>query len=271
MELGLDGKVVLVTGGSQGIGLAAAQIFAAEGAEVVIAARRPDALAQAADSVRSATGRRVGTVSADVTVVADLDAVAATMRERYGRVDVLVNNAGTGTYKPFLEVTEDELRYAMDINYFAQFRLCQRIVPLMPPGSAIVNVSGRTALQTLHPPGSTASGPAKAAELRFTADLAIELLDRNIRVNCIVPGVVASPERFEKWEREAGKAAAAVREKLDPSGKGGARWGTPEEIGEMIVFTASARGRYLNGESILMDGATKVSYRRLLAEVQEGR
>jgi len=193
------------------------------------------------------------------------------MRTRHGRVDVLVNNAGTGTYKPFMEVTDAELRYAMDINYFAQFRLCQRLVPLMPPGSAIVNVSGRTALQTLHPPGSTASGPAKAAELRFTADLAIELLDRNIRVNCIVPGVVASPERFEKWEREAGTAAAAVRAKLDPSGKGGARWGTPEEIGEMIVFAASARGRYLNGESILMDGANKVSYRRLLAEALEGR
>lgn len=273
MDLGLRGKVAVVTGGSRGIGLATAELLAKEGANVVIAARRPEHLKTAAESIG------VDPVEADVTSLEDLDRLAAHVKDKYGGADILVNNAGTGTYKPFLEVTDEDLLHGMAINFFAQFRLTQRIVPSMIErgGGVVINVSGRTAVRTAYPPGSTCTGPAKAAEVRFSADLAEELKPHNIRVVCIVPGVVMTPDRFGKWEREAHgrelevQEASQVRDKLEaeklPSG---AQWGTPEQIANVIAFSASDCAGYLSGESILVDGSPGAySYVRALYEEKQ--
>jgi 3-oxoacyl-[acyl-carrier protein] reductase len=269
MDLELTDKVAIVTGGSKGIGLATAHVLAREGARVVIAARDEHALDKAARDIRQDTDGAVETMAADVTKPPDLDRIAAFTREHFGSADILINNAGTGTYKPFLEVTDDDLRYGMAINFFAQFRLAQRVVPDMitKGGGVIVNVAGRTALQTANPPGSTCTGPAKAAELRFTADLADELRPHRIRVNCVVPGVVITPDRFEKWEREAGGAAydeteaLARREKIIAEA---GPWGDAWEVADTIVYLASARSSYVNGASLLVDGANKQSYTRII-------
>lgn len=273
MDLGLRGKVAVVTGGSRGIGLATAELLAKEGANVVIAARRPEHLKTAAESIG------VDPVEADVTSLEDLDRLAAHVKDKYGGADILVNNAGTGTYKPFLEVTDEDLLHGMAINFFAQFRLTQRIVPSMIErgGGVVINVSGRTAVRAAYPPGSTCTGPAKAAEVRFSADLAEELKPHNIRVVCIVPGVVMTPDRFGKWEREAHgrelevQEASQVRDKLEaeklPSG---AQWGTPEQIANVIAFSASDCAGYLSGESILVDGSPGAySYVRALYEEKQ--
>jgi NAD(P)-dependent dehydrogenase (short-subunit alcohol dehydrogenase family) len=258
MDLGLTGKVAVVTGGSRGIGLATAECLAAEGAQVIIAARRQEHL----DSAAARIG--VDAIQADVTKIADLDRLAAHVEREYGGADILVNNAGTGTYKPFLEVTDEELTDGMAINFFAQFRLTQRLVPAMirRGGGAIINVSGRTAVKTAFPPGSTCTGPAKAAEVRFSTDLAAELKHHKIRVVCIIPGVVMTPDRFEKWEREAlgrdltSAEAEALRTRLESEKlPRGAQWGTPEELADMIAFAASDRASYLSGESIIVDGS----------------
>src|SRR5574337_2194621 len=119
MELGLAGKAVLVTGGSRGIGLETARLFAREGAHVLICARRESALAEAAADIRGSTGRTIATHPLDVTDVAQIATLPDVIRRTLGRVDILVNNAGTGTYKPFLEVTDEELVYGMAINFFA--------------------------------------------------------------------------------------------------------------------------------------------------------
>ena len=162
----------------------------------------------------------------------------------------------------------------MAINFFAQFRLSQRLVPMMieAGGGTIINVAGRTAYQTANPPGSTCTGPAKAAELRFTSDLADELRPHKIRVNCIVPGVVITPDRFEKWEREAAgnnydeAIALARREKIiSTSGP----WGDSEEVADTIVYLASSRSSYINGVSLLVDGANKNSYTRIIRDYQD--
>jgi len=121
MELGLTNKVTLITGGSSGIGLSAAKLFAKEGARVLIAARRPAVLQQAVEEIYQEQGDTVDTISVDVTSIDDLDRLKGYVRERFGRIDILVNNAGTGTYKPFLEVTDEELLNGMAINFFAQF------------------------------------------------------------------------------------------------------------------------------------------------------
>jgi 3-oxoacyl-[acyl-carrier protein] reductase len=265
VELELKDKTVIVTGGSRGIGLETARLFAAEGARVLLGARRQSALAEAADDIEETTGKRVDTVSVDVTEPADLDRLVTEARTRLGQIDILVNNAGTGTYKPFLEVTDEDLRHGMEINFFAQFRLCQRVIPdmLAAGGGSIVNISGETGIRVMPSPFlSSCTGPAKAAEIRFSKVLASEFGPRGIRVNCVVPGLVLTPERFAKWEREmAGttldeEQAEQVRREwgrniANPDN----RWGTPQELAALIVFAASGASPYVNGAVLVADGA----------------
>ncbi len=138
---------------------------------MLICARREDALAEARADIEKTTGAKVETLSLDVTDLKQIEQLPMVARDRLGRIDILVNNAGTGTYKPFLEVTDEELQYGMAINFFAQFRICQRIIPVMiqQKGGSIVNVSGETGIMVTMPPFlSSCTGPAKSAEIRFS-------------------------------------------------------------------------------------------------------
>ena len=265
MELGLTGKTALVTGGSKGIGLETARALAREGVKVLICARRPEALAEAARDIAQTTQVKIETHSLDVTKVEQIATIPRIIADKLGHIDILINNAGTGTYKPFLEVTDDELVEGMAINFFAQFRICQRIVPLMiaQGGGRIVNVSGETGILSLSAPFlSSCTGPAKAAEIRLSNVLANELAPHNIRVNCVIPGFIHTPERFAKWEREMAKrrlsAEDAERERAQWSinqGVRDTRWGTPEEIANLIVFAVSDAASYINGASLVADNA----------------
>jgi len=265
MDLDLAGKVVCITGGSKGIGYATAEDFAREKARVVICARGVDGLKSAAERLEAATGQKVDTVRADVTRVGEIDALMAHIRDRYGLLDVLVNNAGTGTYKPFMDVTDEELVNGMALNFFAQFRVTQRAVPLLrKSGSAsIVNVSGRSGVRGTFPPGSSCTGPAKAAEIRFSIDLAAELAEFGIRVNVIVPGIVETPDRFKLWEKTALKTdlqegvAEELRRNIEKvSMASGRKWGQPKEISNAILFLASQCSSYVNGAALQIDGGS---------------
>jgi NAD(P)-dependent dehydrogenase (short-subunit alcohol dehydrogenase family) len=265
MKLGLEGKTAVVTGGSKGIGLETARLLAEEGVKVLICARREDALAEARADIERTTGARVETFSLDVTDVKQIERLPSVVRERLGRVDILVNNAGTGTYKPFLEVTDEELQYGMAINFFAQFRICQRIIPIMidQKGGSIVNVSGETGIMVTMPPFlSSCTGPAKSAEIRFSKILANEFGPHNIRINCVVPGFVNTPERFAKWERELAKRslgpdeAEAERHRWsENNAMRNTRWGTPQELANLIVFALSDRASFVNGAVLVADNA----------------
>lgn len=266
MDLGLKGKHAFVTGGSKGIGLETARALAREGAEVWIAARRTSALAEAAEDIRKTTGAAVHTVSFDVTSLPDIERLPEFVRtEMGGRIELLVNNAGTGIYKPFLEVTDDELMQGMAINFFAQFRICQRIVPFMKAqgGGAIVNISGATGIRvTSAPMLSSCTGPAKSAEIRFSKVLASELAPFKIRVNCVVPGYVYTPERYALWEKTIVKRdlddeeAAAERLKWTANqGMLDTRWAQPEELADLIVYALSDRATYVNGAVLVADNA----------------
>jgi len=264
VDLGLQEKVVVVTGGSAGIGLEASRLFAAEGAKVLICSRRDEALAQAAANIKDTTGASVDIISIDVTKLEDIERLVSYVKDTYGRIDVLVNNAGTGTYKPFLEVTDEELIYGMAINFFAQFRITQRFAPTMIAQHAgvVINVAGLTGVKVTPPPfRSSCTGPAKSAEIRLSKVLATELGEHNIRVNCVVPGYVYTGERFGKWEREMAKeeldeaAAAATRKEWGRDiARPGNEWGTAEELANVIVFAASERSSYVNGSVLVADG-----------------
>jgi 3-oxoacyl-[acyl-carrier protein] reductase len=264
MEVRLENKTVVVTGGSRGIGLETGRLAAASGADVVLAARRGEVLGAAAESIAASTGRTVTTVPVDVTVPGDLEVLVARAVEAHGAIDVLVNNAGTGIYKPFLEVTEEDLGYGMAINFFAQFRLSQRVVPVMLQGSGgtIVNVSGLTGLRTLPGPfTSSCTGPAKAAEIQFTKALAAELGPHNIRVNCVVPGRIDAPDRLVRWgeellgepvdEHRAGELRRSWGDRIRLPGH---RWGTTGDIASAIVFLASAEAGFVTGSVVVVDG-----------------
>ena len=263
MELGLAGKTALVTGGSKGIGLETARLLAREGADVMICARRPSALAEAAHDIQSTTGKRIHTHELDVTRLEQIEKLPHAVEAALGHCDLLVNNAGTGTYKPFLDVTDEELLYGMSINFFAQFRICQRIIPMMLKrgGGRIVNISGETGIAVTSPPFlSSCTGPAKSAEIRFSKVLANEFAPHNIRVNCVVPGFVNTPERFAKWERELSKRqlspqdAEAERDKWSSNqAMRNTRWGTPEELANVIVFALSDAASYVTGAVLVAD------------------
>ncbi|TQF38754.1 3-oxoacyl-ACP reductase [Bradyrhizobium sp. UNPF46] len=265
MKLGLEGKTAIVTGGSKGIGLETVRLLAEEGVKVLVCSRREDALAECREDVERTTGVKVETFSLDVTDLKQIERLPQVARDRLGRIDILVNNAGTGTYKPFLEVTDEELQYGMAINFFAQFRICQRIVPIMVAqnGGSIVNVSGETGIMVTMPPFlSSCTGPAKSAEIRFSKILANEFGPHNIRVNCVVPGFVNTPERFAKWERELAKRnlgpeeAEAERKRWSESNSmRNTRWGTPEELANLIVFALSDRASFVNGAVLVADNA----------------
>lgn len=265
MKLGLQDKAALVTGGSKGIGLETARLLAAEGARVLICARRDSALAEAAADIEASTGAEVLTHSLDVTRLEQIAELPSVVREKLGGIDLLVNNAGTGTYKPFLEVTDEELIYGMEINFFAQFRICQKLVPLMIEGGggSIVNVRGETGIRVTSPPMlSSCTGPAKSAEIRLSKILASELSPHNIRVNCVVPGYVYTPERYGKWEREIVKRPLndeeAEAERLRWTANQGmlqTRWGTPQELANLIVFALSDAASYVSGATLVADNA----------------
>ena len=263
MNLELAGRIVCVTGGSEGIGLATAQAFAQEGAQVVICARRQHKLDEAVASCLTANGGSIEAVMADITKLADIDKLIAHIQARFGRLDILVNNAGTGIYKPFATVTEEDLQDGMALNFFAQFRVSQRALPLLKTSSfaSIINISGRTGIRGNFPPGSSCTGPAKAAEVRFSVDLATELAEFGIRVNCVIPGVVKSHARLRLWETQAAggqwqaKTALANRDKLEVvSVPAGQTWGVPVDIANVVVFLASPRASYVNGAALTVDG-----------------
>src|SRR5258708_12034338 len=145
MEMGVGKKAAVVSGGRKGIGLETGRAGGGEGVKVLICARRESALADAARDIMQTTQAKIETHSLDVTRLEQIETIPRVVNDKLGHIDILINNAGTGTYKPFLEVTDEELVDGMAINFFAQFRICQRIVPMMiaQGGGRIVNVSGR--------------------------------------------------------------------------------------------------------------------------------
>ncbi|MBE0624046.1 MAG: SDR family NAD(P)-dependent oxidoreductase [Burkholderiales bacterium] len=265
MDLGLKGKTAVVTGGSKGIGLETARCLAGEGVRVMICARRESALAEAAEDIRATTQQEVEVHQLDVTKPEEIAALPRIIEQKLGTIDMLVNNAGTGTYKPFLEVTDEELQYGMSINFFSQFRICQKIIPMMigQGGGRIVNISGETGIMVTNPPFlSSCTGPAKSAEIRLSKILANEFAEHNIRVNCVVPGFVTTPERFAKWERELARrpldsqeADEARKQWSSNQAMRNTRWGTPQEIANLVAFALSDAASFVNGAVLVADNA----------------
>jgi NAD(P)-dependent dehydrogenase (short-subunit alcohol dehydrogenase family) len=245
----LDGKVVIVTGASSGLGVSFAQACAEAGADVVLAARRVEKLEGTADLVR-AGGRRALTVATDVADPAQCQAMVDATVNEFDGVDVLVNNAGVGTAVPATRETPEEFRSVVDINLHGSYWAAQACGRVMQPGSSIVNISSVIALTTAGLPQAAYSA-SKAAITGLTRDLAQQWGPRKgIRVNAIAPGFFKS-EMTEQY-KPGYLESLAPRLVLQ-------RIGDPMELAATLVWLASDAGGYVTGQTIVVDGGVTIT------------
>jgi 3-oxoacyl-[acyl-carrier protein] reductase len=248
MNLELDGKVGIVSGASRGLGFASARALAEEGCRVVICARTESTLLAAAD--RIGPPDRVLAVVADVSTARGAELVVERALERYGRVDVLVNNVGKAGGAGIDRTSDDEWQDAFDQTLFPAVRLSRLVVPHMRKAGGgviliIASIYGREA------GGRMTYNVVKAAEISLGKAMALQLAADGIRVNSVAPGSI-SFEGGSWWKRQqddpAGMAEFVRRE--IPMG----RFGRAEEVGDVVAFLASARASWITGACITVDG-----------------
>ena len=245
----LDDNVAILTGASSGLGVAFAQALAESGADLVLAARRSDRLEETADLVRRA-GRRAVVVTADVAKPDDCQRVVDTAMGEFGRVDVLVNNAGVGTAVPATRESPEQFRSVIDVNLNGCYWMAQACGRVMLPGSAIVNISSVLALVSGGLPQAAYSA-SKAGLIGLTRDLAGQWTGRKgIRINALAPGYFES-------EMTAGLPPGYLDEMVTriPAG----RCGDPAELAAAVVFLASPASSYITGQTLVVDGGLTIT------------
>jgi len=241
----LDGKITLVTGGTSGIGLAAATALAKEGAYVYITGRRERELATAVQEIgRNATG-----VQGDVSNAGDLDRLFAQIREGKGRLDILFANAGIAKYAALGDITEELYDSIFNVNVKGVLFTVQKALPLMPEGASIflnASVVGSKGLSS-----NSVYSATKAAIRSFARTWTTDLKDRRIRVNAISPGTIDTPGLKDLL---ASGEAGEQRRKMVASAIPLGRFGQPVEIANAVVFLASDESSYITGSEIFVDG-----------------
>jgi NAD(P)-dependent dehydrogenase (short-subunit alcohol dehydrogenase family) len=240
----LDGRVAIVTGASSGLGVAFAKALAEAGADVVLVARRADRLEETRALIEWA-GRRAVAVPADVSRPEEAPRVVEAAMDEFGRVDVLLNNAGKGTAVPASRESPDQFREVIDINLNGCYWMAQACGRVMQSGSSIVNVASVAALTSGGLPQAAYSA-SKAGLIGLTRDLAVQWTGRKgIRVVAIAPGFFAS----EMTDQFPDGYLESVLLRV-PAG----RIGDAEELAAAVVFLASPAGGYVTGTTLIVDG-----------------
>lgn len=245
----LDDRVVVVTGASSGLGVAFARAFAEAGADLVLGARRVEKMADTAALVHKA-GRRAVTRRTDVADPEQCRALVDAALDQFGRVDVLVNNAGVGTAVPATRETPEEFRAVIDVNLNGAYWMAQACGRVMAPGSSIINIASVLGLTTAGLPQAAYSA-SKAGVIGLTRDLAQQWSGRKgIRVNALAPGFFASEMTDE--------LKPGYLESLMPRVIMG-RLGDSGELAATAVWLASSAAGYVTGQTIVVDGGLSIA------------
>ena len=259
MDFGLNGKVAIITGGSEGIGKAAASSMAQEGAKVVICARTKETLDSAAEEIRRDSGGTVLAVPADVIDPAQISNVVDRAIAEFGRLDIVVNNAGTSAGGNFETVDDAAWQHDMDLKFFAAIRFSRLAIPHMKAvgGGRIINVTNLGGKQP--GPNSVPTSVSRAAGIALTKALSKDLATHNILVNTVCIGLIKSGQHERRIAQMQNQDLSASldnfyseRGQNVPLG----RVGEAQEAGDVICFLASERASYLTGTSINIDGGT---------------
>ncbi|MEH2424471.1 MAG: SDR family oxidoreductase [Nostoc sp.] len=241
MSQKFTGKIALVTGGNSGIGLATAKRFVAEGAHVFITGRRQDGL----DAAIKEIGENVTAVQGDVSNLADLDRLYATIKEQKGHLDILFANAGSGEFVPLEQITEEHFDKTFNINVKGVAFTVQKALPLLKDGSSIILNASVSASKGQ--PAFSIYAATKAAVRSFARTWSVDLKERHIRVNVVSPGIVPTPA-YE---------GLGITDEMYTAMLNGAplgRVGTPDEVAKAVVFLASDDSSYITAIELFVDG-----------------
>lgn len=248
----LENKIAIVTGGAMGNGLGIVKTFLKYGAKVIIF-DYSDKIEETVNSLRQ-EGKEVEGYLVDIRDREKIKECVEKVVEKYNKIDILVNNAGVAKLTPFLE-TSDEIRdFHFDINIKGAWNMTKEVLPYMPKGGAIVNLSSVTGPMVADT-GEVAYATTKAALYGFTKGLAAEVVSKGIRVNAILPGYIMTPmvEGIAK-DSDMSNPDSVVKGIADGIPMG--RLGTIEELGELAAFLASGESSYITGQGFVIDGGS---------------
>lgn len=244
MNKQLNGKIALITGGSTGIGLAAAQELAAQGARVFITGRRQPEL----DAAVATIGSAATAIRADASVLSDLDAVYAHIANTAGKLDILFANAGGGDMLPLGAITEEHFDQIFNTNVRGVLFTVQKALPLLTDGASVILTSSTTSVQGTA--NFSVYSASKAAVRNFARSWALDLKDRAIRVNVVSPGPIRTPGLGGLVPEEARQGLFDALAAQVPLG----RVGEPQEVGKAVAFLASDSASFINGIELFVDG-----------------
>ncbi len=257
MDLGIEGRVAVVTGGSEGIGKGAAKVLAEEGARVVILARTQSKLDSAVEEIRSSTNGDIEAISCDVTDPAAVQQTFADIIDRWGRVDILVNNAGKGNANSFDDLTEELLSDDLQLKVFAAVYCSKAVLAGMRAAKwgRIINIT--TAAGKAAPGSSVPTSMSRAAGIAMTKAMSNDYGADNVLVNTVCIGSVRSGQNFRQAEEAVERGEVTTTEEYyERRGQGAPlnRVGEAREAGDLIAFLASERASFITGTAINLDG-----------------
>ena len=257
MDLGLKGKVAVITGGSVGIGLAIAEGLAAEGCKLVLAARGGKRLGDEAARIAGQYRTRVDSIACDVATRAGTDALIEATKKAHGGADILINNAGTGSNETVMEAPDEKWQAYWDLHVMAAVRLARGLAPLMKErgGGVILHNASICAAQPLW--YEPIYNVTKAALMMFSKTLSTELIGDNIRVDCVNPGLILTPDWIKTAKQLTADKGGDWQAYLDGVAREHApikRFATPQELANFFVFLCSDRASYSVGSTYFVDG-----------------
>ena len=256
MDLGLKDKVAIVGGASKGLGRACAQVLAEEGANVTICSRTSADLEKAADEIRKSTGAEVMPYAADLDKLESITGLISATVERFGGLDILVNNSGGPPLARAVEATEEQWETAVNRSLFYFGRMCRESIPHLKArgGGRIINILASTVYNPI--PNLALSGATRMGVIAYAKSLADEVGRDGILVNNVCPGSILSERMLSNVASRAKELGISVEEGLAIRAKETAlgRAGEPVELANLVAFLASDKSTYITGTTILVDG-----------------